>query len=104
MPSNLVHNPHEEAAWDRAKAAVRRQYTDIDEDSDRFYRLTNAIYQNMKSLDKEDPNAEPMSLIDQDEDAELHRTGRLRKALVGLILRPRRPQRPLYRVIRVRGA
>jgi hypothetical protein len=55
----------------------------------------------MKSIEKEDPGAEPMSLIDEDDDAELHRTGRVRKALLGLIVRPRAP---LYRVIRLRGA
>jgi hypothetical protein len=54
----------------------------------------------MKAMSDQDA----MDLIDQDDDAELHRTGRMRKAMVGLILRPRQPQRPLYRIIRLRGA
>jgi hypothetical protein len=101
MPAS-VKTERDEAAWDRAKRAAHRQY-DFSEENDRFWRIVNSIYQNMKALEHEDPGAEPMTLIDQDDDAELHRTGRLRKALVGLILRPRRSQRPLYRVIRVRG-
>ena len=89
--------------WRRATVAKRAAHSqyDFSEENDRFWRIVNHIYQNMKSLDKEDPNDEPMSLIDTDQDAELHRTGRVRKALLGLIVRPRTP---LYRVIRVRGA
>jgi len=103
MPSNLV-KPGEEGAWERAKRAVRSQYPNISESNPRFYKLTTTVFENMKAIHKEDPGAEPMTLIDQDDDAELHRTGRMRKALVGLILRPRQPQRPLYRIIRLRGA
>jgi len=100
MPANIV-KPGEEAAWDRAKRAVRKQYPDISEDNPRFYKLTTTIFENMKALDTENPNAEPMSLIDQDGDAELHRTGHLRKAVVGLVLRPRRAMQRC--VVRMKG-
>ena len=40
MPSNLVHNAQEEAAWNRAKTAVHTQYPHIAEGSPRFYKLT----------------------------------------------------------------
>jgi len=99
MPSNLV-KPGEEGAWERAKRAVRSQYPNISESNPRFYKLTTAVFNNMKAMSDQDA----MDLIDQDDDAELHRTGRMRKAMVGLILRPRQPQRPLYRIIRLRGA
>jgi hypothetical protein len=90
MPANIV-KPGQEDAWARAKQAVRKQYPDIDEDNPRFYKLTTAIFQNMKALE-EDPNADAMTNIDQDDDAEAHRTGRreVRKAIVGVILRPGR--------------
>jgi hypothetical protein len=98
VPANIVQ-PGEEGAWDRAKRAVRSQYPNISESNPRFYKLTTTVFNNMKAMSDQDA----MDLIDQDDDAELHRTGRMRKAMVGLILRPRRFQRPLYRVIRVRG-
>ena len=97
MPANIV-KPGEEAAWERAKRAVRKQYPNISEDNPRFYKLTTTIFNNMKALD-EDPNADAMENIDEDADAEAHRTGHLRKAMVGLILRP---QRPPYRLLRIR--
>jgi hypothetical protein len=82
MPANIV-KPGEETAWNRAKRAVRKQYPDISEDNPRFYKLTTTLFNNMKALDA-------MDLIDQDDDAEAHRTGHLHKAIVGLRLHPAR--------------
>jgi hypothetical protein len=82
MPANIV-KPGQEAAWERAKRAVRRQYPDINEDNPRFYKLTTTIFNNMKALDA-------MDLIDEDGDAEAHRTGHLHKAVVGLVCTPPR--------------
>ncbi len=47
MPVNVVHNERQEAAWERAKAQVRKQYPDVEEGSDRFYALTMSIYKNI---------------------------------------------------------
>src|SRR5262245_43730671 len=87
MPSNLVHGAHEEAAWERAKRAVKKQYPEIDESNDRFYKLTTHIFENMKALDE---STDAMALIDQDDDAALHRTGSASfgKAILGVVCRP----------------
>jgi hypothetical protein len=50
MPANVVHNKEDEAAWERAKEATRKQYPDLSEDNDRFYKITMHIYQNMKGM------------------------------------------------------
>jgi hypothetical protein len=47
MPANWADTPAKERAWDRAKARVRDQYPDVSEDSERFYKLTMSIAQNM---------------------------------------------------------
>ncbi|KKW13344.1 MAG: hypothetical protein UY48_C0002G0035 [Candidatus Gottesmanbacteria bacterium GW2011_GWB1_49_7] len=46
MPA-FIKTAKDEAAWAEAKAAVRKQYPDLSEDDDRFWRLVNAIYQKM---------------------------------------------------------
>jgi len=43
----------QEAAWKRAKAIVRKEYPDISEDDERFYKLVNKIYQNIISKSKD---------------------------------------------------
>ena len=48
MPVNVVKTPHQEDLWEQAKKQVSKEY-DLDEGSDRFYALTNSIYQRMKS-------------------------------------------------------
>lgn len=48
MPKGLVKTAHDEAAWSRAKSKVREEYSDIDEDSDHFWALTNTLYQSMR--------------------------------------------------------
>ena len=48
MPTNVVHNKRDEKLWNRAKAAARKQYPYISEDSDRFYKIVMTIYKNMK--------------------------------------------------------
>jgi hypothetical protein len=50
MPANLVE-PGEEAAWDRAKRAAKKQYPDLGEDNDRYWKIVNHIFQNMKAMD-----------------------------------------------------
>lgn len=47
MPSNLVKTPEDHENWQRAKAAVRKQYPDIPEGDERFYKLTTAIFEKM---------------------------------------------------------
>jgi hypothetical protein len=37
----------DEEKWERAKAAVRRQYPELSEDGERFWRLVQSIYQKM---------------------------------------------------------
>lgn len=34
----------DEALWERAKGLVRGQYADVDEDSERFWRLVTGVY------------------------------------------------------------
>src|SRR5262245_42265184 len=90
MPANMVE-PGQEAAWDRAKRAASKQYPDLTEEQDRYWKIVNHIFQNMKALS---PNSDAMDLIDQDGDAALHRTGtrHMDKALVGLVSRPSLPR------------
>jgi hypothetical protein len=49
MPANVVKTKRDERLWNEAKAQVRKEYPGVAEDSDRFYRLVNGIYQRMKS-------------------------------------------------------
>jgi hypothetical protein len=80
MPAS-VKTARDEAAWSRAKATIKKEYPEIDEDSDRFWALTQHVYGNMKAVDW---NSDAMDLIDQDDDAALHKT------LVGRASRPPR--------------
>jgi hypothetical protein len=50
MPANVV-KPGQEKKWTEAKAAARKQYPDIDEDSDRFWAIVNHIFGNMTHRD-----------------------------------------------------
>jgi len=43
----------DETKWNEAKQKVREEYKDISEDSDRFYALTQTIYQNMTKSDED---------------------------------------------------
>lgn len=43
MPANVK----DEGKWEKAKKEAKKSYPDIDTDSDRFYKITNRIYQNM---------------------------------------------------------
>lgn len=47
MPASWADTPKKEKAWNRAKRTVRKDYPDVSEDSDRFYKLTMSIAQNM---------------------------------------------------------
>lgn len=51
MPANIV-KPGEERYWKRAKAAAKKQYPTIKEDSDRFYKIVTSIFQNMTGQSK----------------------------------------------------
>ena len=48
MPKGLVEGERDERLWKRAKALVRKQYPEVAEDSDRFWRLVNGIYGKMR--------------------------------------------------------
>jgi replication-associated recombination protein RarA len=48
MPANVVKTPADEKAWEKAKAAVRKQYPGIQEGDDRFYALTMTIFKSMR--------------------------------------------------------
>jgi hypothetical protein len=52
MPTNVVKSKEDEKLWNRAKAAARKQYPYISEDSDRFYKIVMTIFQNMKKGSK----------------------------------------------------
>jgi len=45
MPVGVVRSEEDEIAWERAKAAARRQYPDVH--GARFYRIVMAIYKKM---------------------------------------------------------
>ncbi len=46
MPVGVVRSLEDEIAWERAKAAARRQYPDVY--GARFYRIVMAIYKKMR--------------------------------------------------------
>jgi hypothetical protein len=46
MPA-FIKTDKDEERWSRAKKAVRKQYPNIPEGSDKFWALTNSIYQKM---------------------------------------------------------
>jgi DnaJ-class molecular chaperone len=48
MPSNLVKTKSDEAAWERAKRATHKQYPDLSEDSDRFWKICTTIFNSMQ--------------------------------------------------------
>ena len=45
MPVNLVRTPEDEVAWERAKAAARKQYPYVT--GPRFYRIVMSIFKKM---------------------------------------------------------
>jgi hypothetical protein len=45
MPVGVVHTMEDEIAWERAKAAARKQYPDLT--GERFYRIVMTIYKKM---------------------------------------------------------
>lgn len=49
MPANVVKTPRDKRLWADAKAQVRKEYPDVDEGSDRFYKLTMGIFQRMQT-------------------------------------------------------
>jgi hypothetical protein len=53
MPKGLVEGERDERLWKRAKALVRKQYPEVAEDSDRFWRLVNGIYGKMRKGEAE---------------------------------------------------
>lgn len=46
MPA-FIKTDKDEERWSNAKKAVRKQYPNIQEGSDKFWALTNGIYQRM---------------------------------------------------------
>jgi len=53
----------EKAKWEKAKGIVKRQYPNYDEESENFWKLTNSIYQAMKSTLVDLPIMEKALLI-----------------------------------------
>ena len=47
MPTNVVKTPAQEAAWNKAKAQVKKEYPNIPEGSSKFYALVMHIFENM---------------------------------------------------------
>jgi hypothetical protein len=52
MPANIVKTKADEKHWNEAKARVKEQYPDIDEDNDRHWKLVTAVFQKMSGLRK----------------------------------------------------
>lgn len=48
MPA-FIETPKDEKDWKRAKEAVHKQYPKIKESSDKFWALTNKIFQNINA-------------------------------------------------------
>jgi hypothetical protein len=103
MPSNLVHTATDEAAWNDAKQATKKQYPDLTEDQDRFWKITNHIYQNMKALDPLECYVEPglvEQLVDQVQEQHLGKARAVQgdalcRALHGVWAQRRRSRRLL---------
>ena len=47
MPVGVVKTKRDEAAWKRAKGIVHKQYPNLSEDNDSFWKIVQTIYQNM---------------------------------------------------------
>jgi len=47
MPKGVVKTKKDEAAWNRAKGIIRKQYPQYGEDNDSFWALVQHVYQNM---------------------------------------------------------
>jgi hypothetical protein len=55
----------DEAKWAEAKKVVRSEYPDVSENDDRFYKLTNSIYQNMLKSEYEFKENEVETMVDE---------------------------------------
>jgi hypothetical protein len=53
MPVSVVHTIAEEEAWERAKAAARKQYPDAQ--GEQFYRIVMHIYKKMTGYQPRHP-------------------------------------------------
>ena len=51
MPANVVKSAKDEKAWNRAKSQVKKEYPDIEEGGEQFYKLTMTLYGNMAHKD-----------------------------------------------------
>jgi hypothetical protein len=66
MPTNWADTPKKESAWERAKKRVRAEYPEVSEGSNRFYKLTMSIAQNMageKTADARDLLSEAFGAV-----------------------------------------
>ncbi|MEA3506806.1 MAG: hypothetical protein U9R36_04890 [Elusimicrobiota bacterium] len=52
MPTNVVKTKKDEQIWARAKALVHKQYPELTERDDRFWRITQTIFRNIKGNKK----------------------------------------------------
>jgi len=48
MPANVVTNAREERLWSEAKAQVKKEYPDVSEGDERFYKLVMGIFKRMR--------------------------------------------------------
>ena len=51
MPA-FIKTKEDEERWSKAKSAVKRQYPHLTESSDKFWALTNGIYQRINKQKK----------------------------------------------------
>lgn len=51
MPANVVKKGQEDE-WDRAKAIIKKNYPNISEGSNRFWKLVMSIFKNMTGKTK----------------------------------------------------
>lgn len=47
MPKGVVKTKRDEAAWTKAKGIIHKQYPNMSEDNDSFWKLVQTVYQNM---------------------------------------------------------
>lgn len=47
MPKGVVKTEKDERLWEKAKQQVRKQYPNLSEDSEEFWKRVNGIYQQM---------------------------------------------------------
>lgn len=52
MPANVVKNPVDEKAWERAKSTVKKQYPDVVQGSKKYFKLVMTVFKDMSMADR----------------------------------------------------